>query len=55
MNRRIFDAHAAHLRRCGLRFSLTHQRMRALRCSAAPSTWATWIAESLAEVSVRAS
>jgi len=23
---RIFGARAAHLRRCGLRFSLTHQR-----------------------------
>src|SRR5450759_2504485 len=34
--RRIFGAHAVHLRCCGLRFSLTHQRMRALRCSALP-------------------
>jgi len=25
-----------HLRCCGLRSSLTHQRMRSLRCSAAP-------------------
>ena len=33
---RIFGAHAAHLRRCDLRSSLTHPRMRALRCSAAP-------------------
>src|SRR5438445_603628 len=40
--RRIFGAHAAHLRRCDLRSSLTHQRMRSLRCSAAPSIWATW-------------
>src|SRR5712691_5575638 len=40
--RRIFAAHAAHLRRCGLRSSLTHQRMRSLRCSAAPSIWAAW-------------
>src|SRR5437879_5918502 len=39
--RRTFGAHPAHLRRCGLRFSLTHQRMRSLRCSAAPSIWAT--------------
>src|SRR5207244_11934171 len=39
--RRIFRAHAAHLRRCDLRSSLTHQRMRSLRCSAAPSIWAT--------------
>jgi hypothetical protein len=29
--------------------------MRSLRCSTAPSIWATWIAESLAEVSGRAS
>src|SRR5712692_5881346 len=36
---RIFGAHAAHMRCCGLRSSLTHQRMRALRCSAAPSIW----------------
>src|SRR6195256_5668076 len=42
MNRRIFGAHAAHLRRCDLRFSLTHQRMRSLRCSIAPSIWTTW-------------
>src|ERR1700674_2590364 len=41
-DRRIFGAHAAHLRRCGLRFSLTHQPMRSLRCSAAPSSWTTW-------------
>src|SRR3982074_384307 len=40
--RRIFGAHAAHLRRCDLRSSLTHQRMRSLRCSAAPSIWTTW-------------
>src|SRR5207245_5263210 len=40
--RRIFGAGAAHLRRCGLRSSLAHQRMRALRCSAAPSIWTTW-------------
>jgi hypothetical protein len=39
---RSFDAHAAHLLCCDLRCSLTHQRMRALRCSAAPSTWTTW-------------
>jgi hypothetical protein len=36
-SRRIFGAHAARLRRCGLRFSLTHRRMRSLRCSPAPS------------------
>src|SRR5207249_7798114 len=40
--RRIFGAHAAHLRRCGLRSSLTHRRMRSLRCSAAPSICAAW-------------
>src|SRR5260370_29220789 len=40
--RRIFGAHAAHLRRYGLRSSLTHQRMRSLRCSAVPSIWAAW-------------
>src|SRR5438445_1579780 len=40
--RRIFGAHAAHLRRCDLRSSLTHPRMRSLRCSAAPSIWAAW-------------
>src|ERR1700716_223862 len=40
--RRIFGAHAAHLRCCDLRSSLTHQRMRSLRCSAAPSIWTTW-------------
>src|SRR5450756_2292986 len=40
--RRMFGADAAHLRRCGLRSSLTHQRMRSLRCSAAPSIWTTW-------------
>ncbi len=39
---RIFGAHAAHLRRCGLRYSLTHARMRSLRYSAAPSIWTTW-------------
>src|SRR6202521_541025 len=39
---RIFGAHATHLRRCDLRSSLTHLSMRALRCSAAPSSWATW-------------
>jgi hypothetical protein len=39
---RIFGAHAAHLRRCDLRFSLTHPRMRALRYSAPPSIWTTW-------------
>src|SRR5882672_12883471 len=39
--RRIFGAHAAHLRRCDLRSSLPHQRMRSLRCSAAPSIWTT--------------
>src|SRR5205807_1993329 len=38
----IFGAHAAHLRCCGLPSSLTHGRMRALRCSAAPSIWTTW-------------
>jgi len=32
----------AHLRRCGLRFSLTRQRTRSLRCSAAPTIWTTW-------------
>jgi hypothetical protein len=32
---RIFGAHAAHLRRCDLRCSLAHPRMRALRYSAA--------------------
>src|SRR6202521_5332612 len=40
--RRIFGAHAAHLRRCVLRSSLTQQRLRSLRCSAAPSSWTTW-------------
>src|SRR6202171_5472761 len=40
--RRICGAHAAHLRCCGLRSSLTHPRMRSLRCSAAPSIWTTW-------------
>src|SRR5689334_10574124 len=39
--RRIFGAHVARLRRCGLRFSLTHRRVRSLRCSAAPSIQAT--------------
>src|SRR5207245_662061 len=39
--RRTVGAHAAHLRRCGLRSSLTHRRMRSLRCSPAPSIWAT--------------
>src|SRR6266567_4416233 len=39
---RIFGAHAAHLRCCELRSSLTHQRMRSLRCSLAPSIWTTW-------------
>src|ERR1700687_4829077 len=39
--RRIFGTDAAHLRCCGLRSSLTHRRMRSLRCSAAPSIWAT--------------
>src|ERR1700730_12342210 len=33
---RIFGAHAAHLRCCDLRYSLTHPRMRALRYSARP-------------------
>src|SRR5260370_37681269 len=41
-HRRIFGAHAAYLRCCDLRSSLAHQRMRALRCSAAPSIWTTW-------------
>src|SRR5207247_6743799 len=40
--RRIFGAYAAHLRCCDLRSSLPHQRMRSLRCSAAPSIWAAW-------------
>src|ERR1700681_3318057 len=40
--RRIFGAHAAHLRCCSLRSSLTQWAMRALRCSAAPSSWTTW-------------
>ena len=44
---RSFGAHAGHLRCCGLRCSLTHPRMRALRYSAAPSSWTTWITESL--------
>src|SRR5437762_4049669 len=39
--RRSFGAHAADLRRCGLRCSLAHQRMRSVRCSAAPSISAT--------------
>src|ERR1700687_6330524 len=39
---RIFGAHATHLRRCDLRSSLTHLSMRAVRCSAAPSSWTTW-------------
>src|SRR5713101_6031201 len=46
--RRIFGAHAAHclpyLRHGdpkGVRSSLAHPRMRALRCSAAPSIWTT--------------
>ena len=49
--RRIFGAHAADLRCCSLRSSLTHQRVRSLRCSLAPSISATWIAESLDEPS----
>jgi hypothetical protein len=44
---RIFGAHAAHLRCCSLRCSLTHLAMRALRYSAAPSSWTTWITEYL--------
>src|SRR6202011_4959352 len=40
--RRIFGPHAAHLRCRLLRCSLTHQRMRALRCSAPPSICTTW-------------
>jgi len=38
---RIFGAHAADLLSCGLRYSLTHGRMRSLRCSAAPGISAT--------------
>jgi threonine dehydratase len=45
--RRIFGAHAAHLRRCAFRSSLTHRQVRSLRCSDAPSIWAAWIAEPL--------
>src|SRR5580704_7015700 len=40
--RRIFGAHAAHLRRCVFRSSLTQRRLRSLRCSAAPTSWTTW-------------
>src|ERR1700694_580222 len=44
--RPIFVAHAARLRCCGLRSPLTHLfthlSMRALRCSAAPSSRTTW-------------
>src|SRR5437660_9608749 len=48
--RRIFGAHAAHLRAQLLRCSLTHARRA--RCAARRFTriWATWIPESLAEV-----
>jgi hypothetical protein len=39
---RIFGSHAAHLRRRLLRYSLPHQRMRSLRCSAPPTIYTTW-------------
>ena len=39
---RIFGPHAAHLRCRRLRYSLPHQRMRSLRCSAPPSICTTW-------------
>src|SRR5258708_36200352 len=47
--RRIFGAHAAHLRVQRLRCSLAHARCA--RCAARRFTriWATWIAESLVE------
>src|SRR4029077_10209405 len=53
--RRIFGAHAAHLRVQLLGCSLTH--VRCARCAARRFTriWATWIAESLVEVFGRAS
>src|SRR5207247_2198681 len=38
--RRSCGADAAHLRCCGLRSSLAHITMRALRCSPAPRIWA---------------
>jgi ABC-2 type transport system ATP-binding protein len=47
--RRIFGAHAAHLRVQRLRCSLTHTRCARSAARRFTRIWATWIAESLAE------
>src|SRR6202165_1038318 len=48
--RRIFGAHAAHLRVQRLRCSLTHARCARSAARRFTRIWATWIAESLVEV-----
>src|SRR6202521_1479633 len=53
--RRIFGAHAAHLRVQLLRCSLTHGRCARSAARSFTRIWATWIAESLVEVFGRAS
>jgi len=47
--RRIFGAHAVHLRVQRLRCSLTHARCARSAARRFTRIWATWIAESLAE------
>src|SRR5207248_1314821 len=53
--RRIFGAHAAHLRAQLLRCSLTNQQCARSAARRFARIWATWLAESLAEGFRRAS